>query len=259
MYKNRRTKIIATIGPASRDRKTMRALLKAGADVFRFNLKHSTTVEHLEDIRLAQDVIKKSGKKVGILLDFPEYNYVEGLEIAQEVNPDYIALSYIKNSREVDLVRENLQLARIKTNLVCKIETEESLKDFSRILATSDAIMIARGDLGRSISVEYVPVAQKEIIHFCNKNKKFVIVATEMLLSMTEEKEPTRAEAGDVANAVLDGTDAVMLSEETTIGKHPERSVDVMDRILKVSEYWMKKGHITIPASRGKKFNFGKD
>jgi pyruvate kinase len=120
--------------------------------------------------------------------------------------------------------------------VVAKIEKPDAVTNIDKILAVADAVMVARGDLGVEIDLELVPLAQKDIIQKCNALGKPVITATQMLVRMVENPRPTRAEAADVANAVLDGTDAVMLSEETAVGKFPIDAVRVMDRIARAAE-----------------------
>jgi pyruvate kinase len=120
--------------------------------------------------------------------------------------------------------------------LFAKIENRQGIENVEGILAVADGIMVARGDMGVSIPVWEVPVVQKQIIRSCNLARKPVITATQMLESMTEHLRPTRAEATDVANAVFDGTDYVMLSAETAVGAHPVETVDTMNRIIKFAE-----------------------
>ena len=150
--------------------------------------------------------------------------------------PDYIALSFVTGERDIADVKTLLEEQGINIPLIAKIERAEAVANFSSILAAADGIMIARGDLGVEMPLERVPLIQKEIIRACNRAGKPVITATEMLESMVEEARPTRAETTDVANAILDGTDAIMLSAETSIGKYPVQAVKMMARIARATE-----------------------
>jgi pyruvate kinase len=160
----------------------------------------------------------------------------EKLLFAITQQPDYVALSFVTNTQDIADVRSILRENSADIPIVAKIERGEAVSNFSNILAISDGVMVARGDLGVDIPLEKVPMVQKEIIKKCNRAGKPVITATEMLLSMVKSMRPTRAEANDVANAIFDGTDATMLSEETSIGEHPLEAVKVMDRIARESE-----------------------
>jgi pyruvate kinase len=160
----------------------------------------------------------------------------ECILFAMSQHPDYLALSFVTSADDVTSVRELLAKKDEKIPIIAKIERGEAVKNFDGILRISDGIMVARGDLGVEIALEKVPIVQKEIIKKCNHAGKPVITATEMLESMVKSIRPTRAEATDVANAIFDGTDAIMLSEETSIGEHPVEAVGVMDRIARVTE-----------------------
>jgi pyruvate kinase len=155
---------------------------------------------------------------------------------AIEQRPDYIALSFISKTQDIIDVRHILDENGVDIPIIVKIEKREALKSFNGILKASDAIMVARGDLGVEIPLERVPLVQKEIIRKCNRAGKPVITATEMLQSMVASVRPVRAEASDVANAIFDGTDAVMLSAETSIGQYPVEAVKMMDRIAVETE-----------------------
>ena len=124
----------------------------------------------------------------------------------------------------------------LKPKIIAKIENSEGIRNIDSIIKEADGIMIARGDMGVSLPIYQVPIIQKMIIKKCNKAKKFVITATQMLETMTENKRPTRAEVSDVANAIMDGSDYLMLSGETAIGAHPVDSVDMMNQIIKFTE-----------------------
>ena len=152
---------------------------------------------------------------------------------------DYVALSFVRTARDIVTLREFItehgkQGTRIP--IIAKIEKPEAIKNIDAIIEETDAVMVARGDLGVELPAEEVPLLQKMIVRKCNQAGKPVIIATQMLESMVSSSTPTRAEANDVANAVLDGTDAVMLSAETSIGKYPIQAVEVMDRIIRGTE-----------------------
>ena len=168
---------------------------------------------------------------------------------ALELSLDYLALSFVRSASDIEELRRHLDVEaqagrerrpgenphRIPA-LVAKIEKPEALEDLENIVLASDAVMVARGDLGVETAPERVPLAQKEIIRLCNCLGKPVITATQMLQSMIEHPRPTRAEASDVANAILDGSDAVMLSGETSVGKYPVEAVQMMARIAESME-----------------------
>lgn len=158
------------------------------------------------------------------------------LDFCLEHKVDYIAQSFVRNEEDILAIRKFLRGKGTAPSLIAKIENREGIRNISRILKVCDGIMVARGDMGVSIPIWEVPIVQKTIIRHCNQAGKFVITATQMLESMIENRLPTRAEATDVANAILDGTDFVMLSAETAIGKDPARCVDVMNRIIKFTE-----------------------
>lgn len=155
------------------------------------------------------------------------------LRFGLDNNVDFVALSFVKKFEDLVKVKKIIaEHKNNKTKIIAKIETVEAVKNIDKIIDVSDAIMIARGDLGIEISLEKVSGIQKEIIKKCNVKAKPVITATQMLASMTKNPLPTRAEVSDVANAVLDGSDAVMLSEETAIGSYPVNTVKMMNKII---------------------------
>jgi pyruvate kinase len=162
------------------------------------------------------------------------------LEFGLEAGVDFVALSFVRQPQDIQLVKEVMAAKSRFAPVIAKIEKHEALEKIDAIIAAADGIMIARGDLAVETPLERVPLVQKSLIKKCNRAGKPVITATQMLKSMVEEPRPTRAEANDVANAVLDGTDAVMLSEETTIGKYPVEAVQVMDKILRTTETELK-------------------
>lgn len=159
---------------------------------------------------------------------------IEDLKFAMQLGVDYIALSFVRRASDIELARQYLKGTFI--GLIAKIERPEAVKNIDEIIKVSDAIMIARGDMGVELDTEKVPIIQKELIRKLNLAGKPVITATQMLESMIENPSPTRAEASDVANAVLDGTDAVMLSAESASGKYPIDSVRIMTKIITEAE-----------------------
>lgn len=161
------------------------------------------------------------------------------LDFALEHRADYVALSFVRRVEDIRELRAYLKKKGAEKSIIAKIELQEAVDNFDAILKESDGIMVARGDLGVELLPQQVPNVQKQIIRKCNSAGKLVITATQMLESMVHHPVPTRAEASDVANAVWDGTDVVMLSEETAVGKYPLEAVRMMESILKETE-----GHI---------------
>lgn len=150
---------------------------------------------------------------------------------------DYIAVSFVRNESDLSKIKNWAEKNKLKLPpIISKIEKREALKNIESIIENSEGIMVARGDLGVELPTEEVPVYQKMLIDLANRKRKLVITATQMLESMREHTRPTRAEASDVANAVLDGTDALMLSAETTTGKYPVEAVRTMDSIIRFTE-----------------------
>jgi pyruvate kinase len=331
---NRRTKIIATIGPASWDGSVLAQMIEAGVDVFRLNFSHAERDRHaqtIESIRAAGD---RSGRDVAVLGDLPgpklrigelrgdvaeletgmhvkltpqdvegdsetipvawpglsslredELVYLadgairlrvrepeaEGIdcevevggtlsshkgmnvpgaaaqattdgdlgwvEFAVEHGVDLLAVSFVSSAADLDPVGERLRSLDSDIPLIAKIEKRQAAENAEEIVeAATGGIMVARGDLGIELPLAEVPVVQKRLIRAAGRRSKPAITATQMLASMVTERRPTRAEVTDVANAIFDGTDAVMLSEETAIGQHPVEAVRVMDRIARATE-----------------------
>lgn len=175
---------------------------------------------------------------IGLDFDFPTIHDKdrEGLSLAKEEDVDFIALSFVRNAKDLQILKEEMQKINLSSKIIAKIETTKAIENLDEIISNTDAVMIARGDLGVELPVEQVPFYQKEIIKKCLEKGVPVITATQMLESMIQNPIPTRAEVSDVANAVYDFTDAVMLSGETANGKYPLEAVKVMSKIIKFSE-----------------------
>lgn len=330
----KRTKIVATLGPASSDKETLLAMMKEGMNVARLNFSHGSYEDHkkvietirelndetglnvalladlqgpkirtrkmkdngvdlisgaeveivtdeglegtaekfainydqlptdvkkgekirLDDGKLELEVISTNGKDSikavvnhgGILSSNKGVNLPntvislpsltekdrEDLEFALEQDVDWIGLSFVRSARDIIELKHLIRKNKRKAKIVAKIEKPEAIEDIDEIIRQTDALMVARGDLGVEIPMEDVPLVQKMLIKKCYLHAKPIIVATQMMESMIENYTPTRAEVNDVANAVLDGADAVMLSGETSVGKFPVRVIQAMSKIV---------------------------
>ncbi len=169
---------------------------------------------------------------------------IQDLEFGLEQGIDFIALSFVRTAADVLAARQELEKRGARVAIIAKIENEAGVKNLEAILQVADGVMVARGDLGVEIPVEEVPLVQKKIIEACNQAGKPVITATQMLESMVHNPRPTRAETSDVANAIFDGTDAIMLSGETAIGRYPVESVATMARIARRAERALPYGEL---------------
>jgi pyruvate kinase len=331
----RRTKIVATIGPASRDPETLVRLVEAGMDVARLNYSHGTLDEHAETVRRVRDAAGRAGRAVAILQDLPgpklrigplredvveltpgerltftcgeeelkgdahhmsitwaglpdaveegaivyladgsvrlravavraatrEVDFEieiggavasrQGLNIpgplaslpavpdedlqllrhGESIGVDMVALSFVQTPADVEFVREHTRLP-----LIAKMEKPQAVERAAEIVRVADCVMVARGDLGIELPIERVPVVQKQLLELAGWMARPSITATQMLDSMVSSSRPTRAEVADVANAILDGTDAVMLSQETAIGAHPVAAVEMMAAVAVQAE-----------------------
>lgn len=161
---------------------------------------------------------------------------IEDLEFALNLGVDFIALSFVRSPSDIELVHDVMDRVGRRVPVIGKLEKPEAIDNLEAVVLAFDAVMVARGDLGVELPLEQVPIVQKRAIQMARENAKPVIVATQMLESMIENSRPTRAEASDVANAVLDGADAVMLSGETSVGKYPIETVRTMARIVHAVE-----------------------
>ncbi len=249
----RHVKTVCTLGPASSSPEIIRKMLTGGMDISRLNLNYSTLEEHGQLIRIVRSLSQELKRNTGILLDLPGSKrkagsvkdvFGEHLQFAVSHDVDFIALSFISSAQQVAEVRQLLTEMKSDIPIIVKIERAKSLEASEAILDVCEGIMVARGDLASDISIEKVPMAQKHLIKAANRAGKPVITATQMLESMVRSNTPTRAEATDVANAVLDGSDALMLSEETTVGKYPVEAVEMMVKIILEAEAEFPYGQI---------------
>jgi pyruvate kinase len=340
----RQTKIVATIGPASRDPETVRELIDAGVDVFRMNFAHGSPEDHASAARLVRKQARDAGRAVGLLADLPgpkmrtgsiagdeatihagdelvltpenvqgdskripttvadlaslvdseqdiifladgeivlSVKDVRGQDVvtkvirggvvrtgkgmhlpgaerrmtcpteddkralrsAVDIDVDFVGISFVRDGADVGSVRGLLSdRERSRVKLIAKIETRHAVDHLDEIVHEADAVMVARGDLGIQTPLTRVPLVQKEIIKSCNRVGVPVITATQMLESMTDSPLPTRAEITDIANAVVDGTDALMLSEETAVGEYPVAAVETMAETAIAAEAWPTAG-----------------
>ncbi len=347
----KRTKIIATIGPASSSPAVIAKLIHAGMDAARLNFSHGDRKDHVLRIKLIRSEAAKAGKQIAIIQDlqgpklrvgvmkddavtlkqgdtvmvttkkvigtnksisvtYPRLTKdlkigdtvllddgrlelrvagkndrsllckvlrggvlkshkgvnlpgahlslpslskkdKEDLRFGVKQGVDYVALSFVRTANDILQTRRFIHSLGANIPIIAKIEKPEAIQNLDEIIRTADGVMVARGDLGVEMSPEQVPLLQKKIIKACNSVEKLVITATQMLESMIENSQPTRAEASDVANAILDGTDCVMLSGETAVGKYAAQSVEVMTRIAMQAETslnpWPPDVHISGP------------
>lgn len=258
-----RTQIVCTIGPASKEPAVLDAMISHGMDVARLNFSHGTHEEHAALINNIREAAKRAGKRIPIIQDLsgprmktegghamdPNAKAITAKDlddldfgIAQGV--DYVVLSYVGSAQDMNDLREQIERrtpdvpSQERPKTMAKIERQEALDAINEIVMASDAVMLGRGDLGHAIPIERLPFAEAAVIRTCKEFKKPVIVATEMLKSMTENPEPTRAEVTDVAYAVILGADATMLSEESAIGKYPVEAVSIMERVALEAEHF---------------------
>lgn len=228
--------------------------LHVGDIIFLENAKMKITVISVEDDGVTCEINeggilgeRKSLSVPGIKLNIPYVSELdrEDIKFACENGGDFLATSFVSSPEDVLEIKEILKsYGREDLQIICKIESDLGIKNLEEILKVSDGIMVARGDLGTEIPSEKLPIVQKNMISTCRKMGKISIVATEMLETMMENSRPKRAETSDIANAVLDGTDAVMLSGETTVGKHPIETVEAMAKICEVTEQYAEFNYI---------------
>jgi len=265
-----KSQIIATIGPASKEKEMIKEMITHQMDVARLNFSWGTYEWHADTIKNIREAAKECGKMIPIIQDLsgPREQDVNGhkfggegsvneqittekdikdLEFGIAENLEYVAQSFVGTAKDVAFLKNIIKKKGGNQKVIAKVERKLAFENLTPIIKEADAIMIARGDLGNEFPLEQIPFIEKEIIEKCKKYKKPVIVATQMMLSMTNSPTPTRAEVTDVAFAIINGADAVMLSEESASGKHPLEAVGMMERIILESErYLMKKNQKNI-------------
>lgn len=259
-----RSQIVCTIGPASQEPAVLDALIAHGMDVARLNFSHGTYENHALLIKNIRDAARRASRTIPIIQDLSGPRVQEGtshhldpsavevitekdlkdLDFGLSQKVEYVCLSFVGSAKDVQQLRSEIssrapsyQLqATSFPRVMAKVERKEALENIEEIIAVSDAVMLGRGDLGQNIPIEQVPFAEAMVVHHCKEQNKPVIVATEMLKSMVENPEPTRAEVTDIAYAIILGADAVMLSEETARGKYPVEAVTVMEKVCLEAE-----------------------
>lgn len=257
MQKESVTKIIATLGPASNTKETISELIKHHMDIVRLNFSWGTYEWHSEIIKNIREASSENNKVIPIIQDLSGPRVQEGQEhkfggqegesvitekdisdltFGIEQGVDYIALSFVGNAYDIIKLKELIKERGGNQKVIAKVERKMAYENLKEIITEADGVMVARGDLGNEFPLEEIPFIQHEIIQACNDAGKMVIVATQMLLSMVENDKPTRAEVSDVAYAILDGADGVMLSEESARGKYPIEAVSMMEKISLVAE-----------------------
>ena len=249
--KSTRTQIVATLGPASQSREVLIRMLKHNMNVARLNFAWSDKENKAPHIKLLKDLAVELDMRIPIIADLPgpriqlkrghtydksklgfSENDATLTRFGVEHGVDYFALSFVRSKQEIQACRDLIKKLSGTQKIIAKIECLDAVHKIDEIIAEADGIMVARGDLGNEVRLEQIPFIQDMIIKKCKHAGKPVIIATQMLLSMTASPTPTRAEVTDVANAILEGSDAVMLSEETTVGKYPVETVEMMEKII---------------------------
>ena len=206
-----------------------------------------TVIEHLSNRTLVCRTViagkvedRKGVNFPGIDLDVPPLTHQDeqDLKLSLEKGADWIALSFVRSpASDYNLIKSKVEKLGYTTPIMAKIEKWEAVENLDSIINTFDAVMVARGDLGVELPLERVPLIQKDVIKKASQTGKPVVIATQILDSMTERPVPTRAEVSDIANAILDGADTLMVTGETAAGKHPEKVIKVLNRVIKETEF----------------------
>jgi pyruvate kinase len=252
-----KTLIVATMGPSTFDKNVILDMAKHHMNIVRLNFSWGNDEWHIEIIKKIREVAQELEINLPIMQDLSgprvqeggshhfggegdmsviTFKDIEDLSFGIEQKIDYIALSFVGSARDIIELRQLINEKGGNQKIIAKIERREAVNNLDEIIKEADGVMVARGDLGNEFPIEEIPFIQHLIIKKANMANKMVIVATQMLLSMVDKNIPTRAEVSDVAYAVLDGADGIMLSEETTVGKYPVEAVKVMERIARVAE-----------------------
>jgi len=248
--------IVATIGPSAEKEGILKRMIESHVDVARFNFEWFDSTREGIRIEAFRAIAKECGRTIPIIADLPGariqlaqgHTYDPALPFSitkkdeemvrwcVEKNIEYVALSFVGSGDEVTSYREMIKRYGGSQKIIAKIERSVAVDAIDAILAVSDAVMVARGDLGKEVPLEKIPFVQQMLIAKAHAAQKPVITATQMLLSMTLNQEPTRAEVTDVETAIMEGSDAVMLSEETASGQFPVEAVRMMERIIVEAE-----------------------
>src|SRR3989344_3012642 len=256
LKKHSRAQIVATIGPASKDKKVLIQMMQHQMDVCRLNFSHGTHEYHAMLIKNIREAAKAVGRKIPIIQDLsgPRIKTKSGHGIAKtfksvvtekDINDvafgisqgvDYAVMSFVGGGKDIRDLRKAMSKLGKVIPIIGKVERKKGVQNIDEIIAESDAIMIGRGDLGSEIALEEIPFVEANIIKKCRTAKKPVITATQMMASMVNNPSPTRAEVTDVAYAIINGSSAVMLSEETAIGKYPVEVIKYMEKIVSAAE-----------------------
>lgn len=253
-----RAQIVATLGPASNTAAVLRLMVEGKLEVIRLNFSWGTLADHAAQIAIVREVEQEVGRKLPIIVDLPgpriqestghTYDPTESvltdedktfIGFAVEHHVDYVAMSFVGSAIDIKHCRSVIQEFSGTQKIIAKIERIVAVEHMKEIIDAADAVMVARGDLGEEVPLEQIPFVQDRIVRMANEAGKPVIVATQMMLSMTEHDTPTRAEVTDVAYAILQGADAVMLSEETAKGLYPVEAVRMMEKIITEAEKHM--------------------
>lgn len=257
--KNTKAQVVVTSGPVSSSEETLKSMIEQGLDVIRLNFSWGDLDLKKETIKLIKKLAKDYNRRIPIIVDLPGPRIQDVLghtfdhqatssitekdklfiQFAVEHDIEYMAVSFVASAKDILECKKIIKSFSGTQKIIAKIERKEALDNLEEIIKISDAVMVARGDLGNEIAIEDIPFIQQKIVKMAKEAGKPVIVATQMLFSMVENNTPTRAEVSDIETAILEGADAVMLSEETAKGKYPVEAVTEMAKIVLAAEKHM--------------------